>query len=150
MGNSLGKATYEGIGALKYDSASSARVQNRLRESAKQVLYMWLHADYCADGYNEYAKLLSDMEKGTVDKERYIAQNPEKWAEYQKKYPVSSANSVSSTSSINTWEWYPVFLKVASVTVYILCGMWIALALIGCFAKGKQKPAIEGENGGNE
>lgn len=150
MGNSLGKATYEGIGALKYDSASSARVQNRLRESAKQVLYMWLHADYCADGYNEYAKLLSDMEKGTVDKERYIAQNPEKWAEYQKKYPVSSANSVSSTSSINTWEWYPVFLKVASVTVYILCGMWIALALIGCFAKGKQKPEIEGENGGNE
>ena len=29
-----------------YNEGSSNRLQNRLRESAKQVLYMWLRADY--------------------------------------------------------------------------------------------------------
>ena len=150
MGNSLGKATYD-VGTLVYDSSSTARVQNRLRESAKQVLYMWLHSDYTLDQYNEYVELLSNMEKGTVNKEEYIAQNPEKWAEYQQKYPVSSATTVSSTSSIMSWEWYAPVLKVLSVTVYIACCMWIALACISCFCKSKSSVSEPVEDkGGNE
>lgn len=34
-----------------YDSSASPRLQRRMRESVKQVLYVWLHADYNARQY---------------------------------------------------------------------------------------------------
>lgn len=34
-----------------YDSSASLRLQHRMRESVKQVLYVWLHADYNARQY---------------------------------------------------------------------------------------------------
>ncbi len=43
-GGNFGMGVNLSIGA--YNEGSSNRLQNRLRESAKQVLYMWLRADY--------------------------------------------------------------------------------------------------------
>ena len=143
MGNRLGTT------GLVYDTSATPRVQHRLRDSAHQVLYMWLHADYLADQYNEYVKLLEDFDKGTVNKETYIAQNPEKWAEYQERYPVSATGSeVMSSTSIYTWEWYAPTLNIISVSGYIACAMWIVLALIGFFYKDEK--AEQTSEGGKE
>lgn len=43
-GGNLGMGVSLSIGS--YNESSSARLQQRMRESVKQVLYMWLHADY--------------------------------------------------------------------------------------------------------
>ena len=43
-GGNLGMGVYPSIGS--YGTSSSARLQQRMRESVKQVLYTWLHADY--------------------------------------------------------------------------------------------------------
>jgi hypothetical protein len=48
MGSGLNPAGYSG-----YDSTQSLRFQNRLREAAKEILYMWLRADYYEQQYLE-------------------------------------------------------------------------------------------------
>ena len=48
MGSGLAPSGYNG-----YDSTTSLRFQNRLREAAKEILYMWLRADYYEQQYLE-------------------------------------------------------------------------------------------------
>lgn len=43
LGMNVSLGTMEGV---TYNASSSARVQHRLREATKQVLYMWLRSDY--------------------------------------------------------------------------------------------------------
>ena len=40
---------------MTYNSSSSARIQNRLQESVKQVVYSWLHVQYINSQYNASA-----------------------------------------------------------------------------------------------
>ena len=44
-----------------YDSTSSLRFQNRLKEVAHEILYMWLRADYNADQYNANPDVEEDI-----------------------------------------------------------------------------------------
>lgn len=137
MGVSLGSMEADGV---VYNSSSSARLQHRLRESAKQVLYTWLRTDYRADDYAEYSKLVKDIADGKVNKEQYIAQNPEKWAEYQKNYPVAeTGETMLSTSTIMTWIWWKPLVASVNVCATTLLVMWGVLILIGTFVPNKKK-----------
>ena len=52
-GGDLGMGNKLHPNGWSYDSTTSLRFQNRLKEVAKEVLYMWLHADYLEQQYLE-------------------------------------------------------------------------------------------------
>lgn len=150
-GGDLGMGNMLGTTGLAYDNTATPRVQYRMREVVKHVLYTWLHADSIMDEYNTYSALLKDIEDGKVNKDEYIANNAEQWEEYQQKFPVSSANGeIVASSSIQTWEWYAPTLNVLSTTVYIAAGAWIVIASIGFFFKDDKTATAQTTEGGNE
>lgn len=146
MGGNLGMGVSLGDYAnITYDLNSSSmtpRLQHRLRESAKQVLYTWLQTDARADEYNTYVKLVKDMDSGKVDKDEYIANNAEQWAEYQEKYIVSPLGDQQvATSTINTWVWWKALVSTINVCGGTGLALWGVLILIGTFMPGKKKVA---------
>lgn len=53
MGGDLGMGVKLGsLSGVTYSTSSSPRLQQRLRECAKHLLYTWLHSDYLMDQYN--------------------------------------------------------------------------------------------------
>lgn len=92
MGVSLGS-----LAGINYNTSSTNRVQNMLKDVAHHVLYMWLHADY-----------------------------------YEKQYQLNpdTAETVISSTAIESWNWWKPALSCLTTGVYTFSALFVALAFI--------------------
>lgn len=99
MGNKLSPTGWT------YDSMSSLRFQNRLKQVVKDVLYMWLHADYLEIDYREKVARKEIVEESTL---------------------------ISSTA-LQSWEWWRP--TIDSVNVFVTAGLttWTTFVVINFF-----------------
>lgn len=110
------------------DGTDSARFRARLKDVAHHILYTWLRADYNKSDYEEYLELSAQMESGSIDKDEYIAQNPEKWAEYEVKYLV--ANEGVNSNTIRSWEWWKPTLYSLDVIIGLCLIIWAEFLIL--------------------
>jgi beta-glucosidase len=93
-----------------YDSTTSLRFQNRLKEVTKEVLYMWLHADYLERDYKD--KIAS----GEINEE---------------------STAISSTS-INSWEWWRPTVKSFNAFMTVSLTTWGVFTVVDLFDPKKR------------
>ena len=95
-GGDLGMGNKLSPNGWTYDSMSSLRFQNRLKQVVKDVLYMWLHADYLEDQY------LANPDASDVFLSSTSIQSWEWWR------PMVKGINVFAIAGLSTWTLYVI------------------------------------------